>query len=70
MGKVLKYKPAANTVASNAAGASGASKKEETKASGPASTTSQAKELIYDMESGEMLTPEENARRKKEREKK
>lgn len=70
VGKVLKYKPAANTVASGAAGAGGASKKEETKGSGPATSTSQAKqELIYDMESGEMLTPEENARRKKEREK-
>jgi hypothetical protein len=70
VGKVLKYKPAASTVA--AAGV----KKEEVKSestpkptSGTATTTSVRQDLIFDMDSGEMLTPEENAKRKREREK-
>jgi hypothetical protein len=69
VGKVLKYKPAANTIAAGA-------KKEEVKsdttpkpATSAATTTSVKQDLIYDMESGEMLTPEENAKRKREREK-
>ena len=69
VGKVLKYKPAANTIAAGA-------KKEEVKsdatpkpATTAATTTSVKQDLIYDMESGEMLTPEENAKRKREREK-
>jgi hypothetical protein len=68
VGKVLKYKPAANTIAAGA-------KKEEVKSESTpkptttAATTSVKQDLIYDMESGEMLTPEENAKRKREREK-
>jgi peptide chain release factor subunit 3 len=65
VGKVLRYKPAASTVA-------GGAKKEEVKSDStpkPTTTTSVKQDLIYDMESGEMLTPEENAKRKREREK-
>ena len=67
VGKVLKYKPAANTVAAGV-------KKEEVKSESTpkptaAATTSVKQDLIFDMESGEMLTPEENAKRKREREK-
>lgn len=70
VGKVLKYKPAASSVSAPVA----AGKKEETKTDGgpkPAGTTSQStkQDLIYDMDSGEMLTPEEHAKRKREREK-
>jgi len=69
VGKVLKYKPAASSVGAPVAG-----KKEESKADGgpkPATTTSQStkQDLIYDMDSGDMLTPEEHAKRKREREK-
>ena len=71
VGKVLKYKPASNAVTAVAA-----SKKEETKSDGGPSlavstpaTTSTKQDLIYDMDSGEMLTPEEHAKRKREREK-
>lgn len=69
VGKVLKYKPAASSVGAPVAG-----KKEEAKADGgpnPVTTTSQStkQDLIYDMDSGETLTPEEHAKRKREREK-
>jgi hypothetical protein len=68
VGKVLKYKPAANTVAAGA-------KKEEVKSestpkpSTTATPTSVKQDLIFDMDSGDMITPEENAKRKREREK-
>lgn len=67
VGKVLKYKPAQGTVSG-----SGPAKKEEAKA--PSTTngvshSAQKEDLIYDMESGEMLTKEEHSKRKREREK-
>ena len=68
VGKVLKYKPAASTVA--AAGVKKEEVKSESTTKAATATGSSVKQdLIYDMESGEMLTPEENAKRKREREK-
>ena len=67
VGKVLKYKPAGNTVGGPAAAAG--AKKEETKVDGakPAASQSTKQDLIYDMDSGEMLTPEEHAKRKEQK---
>ena len=56
VGKVLKYKPAKEVAQSFLP--------EEVKKPTPA-----APDLIYDMETGETLTREENEKRKKEREK-
>ena len=69
VGKVLKYKPAKDSgAAGTATPAAQKQSNEESKTS--ATTTSQAKEeLIYDMETGEMLSREEHNKRKREREK-
>ena len=66
VGKVLKYKPSGSI--GGAAGPGG--KKEETKADGgvkPAASQSTKQDLIYDMDTGEMLTPEEHAKRQQQK---
>lgn len=69
VGKVLKYKPAASSVAAAAGVKKEEVKSESTPKPATATGSSVKQDLIYDMESGEMLTPEENAKRKREREK-
>ena len=69
VGKVLKYKPAASSGAAAAGVKKEEVKSESTPKPATATGSSVKQDLIYDMESGEMLTPEENAKRKREREK-